>query len=116
LEANPFDFPAAKGGHFQRVKTTGFRTAVDFRGNGTDSQFRKSNPLTPTHHKEGFFGNGSAARYHFVGSLRSFDHDSYELNNQVFREKSSIAEIAELIFATIVDKIGDGLESGDASS
>jgi hypothetical protein len=105
LEANPFDFPAAKSCHLQRVKTTGFRTAIDFRRDGPDSQFGKRNPLTPAHHDEGFFRRDSATRYHYFGSLRSFHHDSYELNIQVFLEKSAIAEIAELIFAHFVAKI-----------
>jgi hypothetical protein len=91
LEANPFDFPAAKSCHLQRVKTTGFRTAIDFRRDGPDSQFGKR--------------RDSATRYHYFGSLRSFHHDSYELNIQVFLEKSAIAEIAELIFAHFVAKI-----------
>jgi hypothetical protein len=116
LEANPIDFPTSKGGHLHRVKATGFRPTVDFGRNEPNSEFWKRDPLTPTHHEEGFFRQGSASWYHEIGSLWSLDHDSYELNIQVFREKSSIAEITELIFAPLVDKMASCAKSVDAPS
>jgi hypothetical protein len=96
------------------MQTAGLCTAVDLCRNAPDSQFRKCNPLPPSHHYEGFFGQGSAKRYHVCGSLRSFDHDSYELNIQVFPEKDSISEITELIFAPSVAKIIVRAESHEA--